>query len=148
VNCSTAEHACAAGSGERSLQKIYLCLTSGIDIWWNYVQLPYTKSCQRDQRFERWLGGEHGKTTMHPGCARQWTTGIMIIDSMLLSAQISDPCCGVIVDCVRYVLAKGHVILSSDQPRNMIAIWRRTAARTAETDSNENTRTRSLQHQA
>jgi hypothetical protein len=50
--------------------------------------------------------------------------GIMITDSMLLSAQINDPCRGVIVDCVRYVLAKGHVILSSDQPRNMIAIWR------------------------
>jgi len=50
---------------------------------------------------------------------------------MLLSAQISYPCCGVIVEYKRYVLAKGNGVLIIDRLRNAITKQIITAARPA-----------------
>jgi hypothetical protein len=47
----------------------------------------------------------------------------MITDSILLSAYISNPCCGVSVDCMSYVLAKGNGGLAIYEPGNANIGW-------------------------
>ena len=49
---------------------------------------------------------------VHPVHARQRTAGVMITGDTVIDAPISDPICKVTMDYMKYILAKGQVILS------------------------------------
>jgi len=111
---------CAPGSGGCDHQKEDLCWTYAHDIWWNCVQLPYTQSHQRAQRFGQWFNEKCGEMPVHPVCARWRTTGVMITGDTVIDAPISDPICKVVMDYTKSMLAKWQVILSICWPGNVI----------------------------
>ena len=49
---------------------------------------------------------------VHPICARWRTTGVIVTGDTVIDALISDPICKVAMDYMKYMLAKGQVILS------------------------------------
>ena len=102
-----AEHARAVGSGGCDHQKDGPHWISWLETWWDHVQLLNTPSRKRADWFGHWFSGERSEWPVHLGCAHQRTARFMITRSMVIEAPARKPFCGVVVDCMWYLLAKG-----------------------------------------
>jgi hypothetical protein len=56
----------------------------------------------------QWFSEERGESSKHPGYARRRTAGIMITGSMVIVAPNRYSFFGLVMDCMEYVMAKGH----------------------------------------